>query len=194
MLFGLSTTAAWAADAVQAPDDANQPQPSGSGPSSSAGNSGDEQSGWQYLNGKSASFTDSNGADQTANDDSSAGSDQSANSEEASGDYQSANSEDASYNDQTAESDDAVGTDQSAEAEDTSENGQALSLQDFRTPTKDKLVVILPEGWAGSLPDLLAGLKDNSDAAEILVLNQDGQDADVTSSLSDEEDEFSASK
>ena len=55
---------------------------------------------------------------------------------------------------------------------------QPSNLEDFKAATQDKLVVILPSGWQGSVPHLIAALEDNSDVSEILILSQDEQASD----------------
>ncbi|HEX4985977.1 MAG TPA: hypothetical protein VFV71_07890 [Burkholderiales bacterium] len=58
---------------------------------------------------------------------------------------------------------------------DADEAVQASVLQKFIALTGDKIVVILPKGWGGSVPDLLAALEDASDDAEIVVLSHKGE-------------------
>ena len=60
------------------------------------------------------------------------------------------------------------------------------TLEDFRAATQDKLVVILPSGWQGSVPQLLSALEQNADAAEVLILSQD---ADADANDDDEEEQ-----
>ena len=181
VIVGLCTGPAWAADAVQTPDDANQTQATGNAASSGDG----EQTGWQYLNGQaatseaagtdeqSANEESASGDDQAANAEDSGDGDQAANAEDASDGDQSADAEDASGNDQAAESDDAAGSDRTASSEIRPVNFQPTSLEDFKAATQDKLVVILPAGWQGSVPHLIAALEGDSDASEILILSQD---------------------
>ena len=109
---------------------------------------------------------DSSGNDQTAMSDDPGESDQSAAAEEE-------------ENDQVAAEDDAGG-DMMAMATPGSRSGsfKPATLEDFRAATQDKLVVILPSGWQGSVPQLLAALEQNADAAEVLILSQD-DDADA---------------
>jgi len=148
---------------------------------------------------QSAMSEDSGDADQAATDDSSSDTDQTANAEE-SGDDQTAMSEEP--DDQTALSEDAVDSDQSAASEEQGGNDQLAqdsddadlmamanqqtragtfkpaTLEDFKAATQDKLVVILPSGWQGSVPQLIATLQEQSDASEILILSQDNPDED----------------
>jgi hypothetical protein len=51
------------------------------------------------------------------------------------------------------------------------------TLEDFKAATQDKLVIILPTGWQGSVPQLISSLEGQSDA-EILILSQDDPDDD----------------
>ena len=82
-------------------------------------------------------------------------------------------------NDQVA-AEDSAGGDLMAMATPGSRTGsfKPATLEDFRAATQDKLVVILPSGWQGSVPQLLAALEKNADAAEVLILSQD-DDADA---------------
>jgi hypothetical protein len=187
MLFGLSATAAWAADAVHTPDDANQAQATGNAASSS----NEEQTGWQYLNGQAATSEAAGSDEQSANDESSSRDDRAAKSEDSGDVDQAANAQDASDGDQSADAEAASGNDQAAESEDTAGSDQTASseirpvnfrpasLEDFKAATQDKLVVILPAGWQGSVPHLIAALEEDSDASEILILSQDeNEDSD----------------
>ena len=165
VIISLATSAAWAADAVQSPDDAGQAQ---AVPGTSAANAnGEEQISWAYLNGQAVASTDAE--DST----------RSAKAEAADADDQAAMSEDdANGDDQSAASEDATPADRTAASETRHGNFQPATLEDFKAATQDKLVVILPTGWQGSVPQLLAALEDNADAAEVLILSQDG-DADA---------------
>jgi hypothetical protein len=149
---------------------------------------------------QSAMSEDSADSDQTAAGENSGDADQAANAEE-SGDDQTAMSEE-SGDDQTAMSEDPVDSDQSAASEEQGGNDQLAqdsddadlmamanqqtragtfkpaTLEDFKAATQDKLVVILPSGWQGSVPQLIATLQEQSDASEILILSQDNPDED----------------
>jgi hypothetical protein len=138
---------------------------------------------------QSAMWGDTGDIDQSAsNEESSSGDDQSASSEDTSDSKQSAMSEDESDSDQSAAAADEGGNDQVAE-DSAGEDLMAMAgpqsragtfkpttLEDFKAATQDKLVVILPTGWQGSLKELIASLEDQSDAAEILILSQDDPD------------------
>jgi hypothetical protein len=190
VVFALSTTAAWAADSVEAADDATPAQTVGAAPSSSIENVGEDQIGWQYLDGqmRAAASDTASGSDQSANEASSSGDDQAASSEGLSDSDLSATSEDASDSDQSAAVDEEDGNDQVAEdsagddlmamASPQTRSGtfKPATLEDFKAATQDKLVVILPSGWHGSVAELIAVLEGKSDAAEILVLSQDDPD------------------
>jgi len=41
------------------------------------------------------------------------------------------------------------------------------------TDLRDKVVVIIPKGWKGSVPDLIAALEASPDAEDIVVVQQD---------------------
>jgi hypothetical protein len=228
VLFGLSTTAVWAADSdsVRYIDDTSAPQAAGNAPSPSNQNGADDETGWQYLNGQQTTASESAGGgdqDQSAKRESSSGDDQATSSEDTSGD-QSAMSEDTGDNDQSASNEesasgddqvanseatsdseqsamsDGASSDQSAAAEDEAGNDQVAedssdddlmamvapqsraetfkpaTMEDFKAATQDKLVVILPAGWQGSIKELMASLEGQSDA-EILILSQDEPDS-----------------
>jgi hypothetical protein len=188
VLFALSTTAAWAADSVQTSDDATPAQTVGAAPSSGIENVSEDQIGWQYLDGQTqAAASATASGDQSANEASSSGDDQAASSEDPDDRDQSAMSEEASDSDQSAAVDEEDGNDQVAEdsagddlmamASPQSRVGtfKPATLEDFKAATQDKLVVILPSGWHGSVSELIATLQDKSDA-EILILSQDDPD------------------
>jgi len=165
MVFGWATSAAWAAGAVQSPDDADQAQAVQATPATNG--NGEEQVTWPYLNGQAAASTD---ADDNA---------RSAKVEEVDTDDREAMSdEQAGGDDQAAMSEGAAPDDRTAASERRHGSFQPSTLEEFKAATQDKLVVILPTGWQGSVPQLLAALEDNADAAEVLILSQD-EDADA---------------
>jgi len=153
-------------------------------------------SGAASASDQSANEDRSGGDDQAASSDSLNDSDRSATSEDASDSDQAATSEDASDSDQAAMSEDASDNDKSAAVDEEDGNDQVAedsadddlmamaspqtragtfkpaTLEDFKAATQDKLVVILPAGWHGSVSELIASLQDKSDA-EILILSQD---------------------
>lgn len=203
VMFVLSAPAAWAADSdssnsVQFIDGSNPAQAVGSPPLSSMENAADDANAWKYLNGQQAAADSASSADQSASSESSAGDDQSASAEDSSGNDQTAMSEDSSESDQSAAAEDegndqvatedSAGGDLMAMATPGSRTGsfKPATLEDFKAATQDKLVVILPSGWQGSVPQLLAALKDNADAAEVLILSQD---ADADANEDDEEEQ-----
>ena len=194
---------AWAADSdssnsVQYIDDSNSTPSASSPASASTEKSAGDAIVWKYVNGQKSAAGSASGADQSASRKSSGG------------DAHSARAEDSSSNDQTAMSDDPSESDQSTAAEED-ENDQVAAedaadgdmmamatpgsrsgsfkpatLEDFRAATQDKLVVILPSGWQGSVPQLLSALEQNADAAEVLILSQD---ADAGANDDDEEEQ-----
>jgi len=169
-------------------EDSSKSEPSaateeGSGASEQAAGKEDSAGGDQ-----AAMSEDSAGSDQAAASVESAGAaDQSASSEEPSGDDQSAMSEDSDREDQSAAAgqeggddqvaQDSVGDDHVAMAEPGTRSGtfKPATLEDFKAATQDKLVVILPSGWQGSVQNLISSLQGQSDT-EILVLSQDDPD------------------
>lgn len=203
VMFALSAPAAWAADSdssnsVQFIDASNPTPAAGSPPSSSTENAPDDTNAWKYLNGQQAAAGSASGADQSASSESSGGDDQSATAEDASGNDQTAMSEDSGESDQSAAAadeendqvaaEDSAGDDMMAMATPEPRSGsfKPATLEDFRAATQDKLVVILPNGWQGSVPQLLAALEKNADAAEVLILSQD-DDADANEDDDEEE-------
>ena len=195
VIFVLFAPAAWAADSdssnsVQFIDGSNPTQAVGSPPSSSMENAADDANVWKYLNGQQAAADSARSADQSASSESSGGDDQSASAEDSSGNGQTAMSEDSSGSDQSAAAqeeandqvaaEDSVGGDLMAMATPGSRTGafKPATLEDFKAATQDKLVVILPSGWQGSVPQLLAALEKNADAAEVLILSQDADEED----------------
>ena len=176
VLLALSTAPAWAADESQAQADASQAVSDGNTPAANAGAPADEQISWQYVNGQSANrestddsdqaaatsedasdrdqlanSEDTSDGDQSAEAEDAGGSDQAASAEESDDESQSAKSEDADE-DQAAEADDSTGSNQAANSDVTRGSFQPSNLEDFKAATQDKLVVILPSGWQGSVP------------------------------------------
>lgn len=195
VMFALSAPAAWAADSDSSTSvefiDGSNPAPTvGSPASSSMENAADDANAWKFLNGRRAAADSASGADQSASSKSSGGDDQGASADDSSGNDQTAMSEDSSESDQSTAAEDeendqvaaedSAGGDLMAMATPGSRTGsfKPATLEDFRAATQDKLVVILPSGWQGSVPQLLAALEKNADAAEVLILSQD-DDADA---------------
>ena len=203
VMFALSAPAAWAADSdssnsVEFIDGSNPAPTVGSPASSSMENAADDANAWKFLNGRRAAADSASGADQSASSKSSGGDDQGASADDSSGNDQTAMSEDSSESDQSAAADDeendqvaaedSAGGDLMAMATPASRTGsfKPATLEDFRAATQDKLVVILPSGWQGSVPQLLAALEKNADAAEVLILSQDA-DADANNDAEEEQ-------
>jgi hypothetical protein len=174
LVCGLSA-AAWAGaptDSVQDSQGVYREGASVNGPSPDNANTGEQLTGWQYLNGQETP-SDQNSPQAALPEDS--GNDQMAN-------LQSPNEDD----DQalSSDNDSSIGSASNSEdgnSEDAIAGEQTTGLDAITGGTRDKLVVILPEGWQGSIPELLAALEESSDAAEILILKPDGQSADMGS-------------
>lgn len=66
---------------------------------------------------------------------------------------------------------------------------QAQAFQKFMESVQGKLVVILPQGWSGSVQNLLESLKYASDNTEVVVLSQRGDAANTSAPSSDDEDD-----
>ena len=203
VMFALSAPAAWSADSdssnsVEFIDGSNPAPTVGSSASSSTENAADDANAWKFLNGRRAAADSASGADQSANSESSGGDDQGASADDSSGNDQTAMSEDSSESDQSTAAEDeendqvaaedSAGGDLMAMATPGSRTGsfKPATLEDFRAATQDKLVVILPSGWQGSVPQLLAALEKNADAAEVLILSQDA-DADANNDAEEEQ-------
>lgn len=193
LMFALSATAAWAAD----PSSNAEPK---SGASNSASSSVESAAAdakvWKYVNGQKSADS-AGGADQSANSGSASGNDQSARAEDSRGNDQAAMSEDSSEGNSTAaqdEQEDQVAAEEPggdalmamATPGSSTQSFQPATLADFTAATQDKLVVILPSGWQGSVPQLLAALEQNANAAEVLILSHDAQ-ADADDEDEDEE-------
>lgn len=68
-------------------------------------------------------------------------------------------------------------------------SSQAQAFQKFMESVQGKMVVILPQGWTGSVENLLESLKDSSGSSEVVVLSQRGDAANATSPSVDDEDD-----
>ena len=194
VMFAVSAPPAWAdsdnSNSVQYIDDANSTPSARSPTSASKEKAAGDAIAWKYVNGQKSAAGSASGMEQSQSKASSGADVQSARAKE-SGNDQAAMSEDPSdqaqgENDEVA-AEDAAGDDMMAMATPGSRSGsfQPATLEDFRAATQDKLVVILPSGWQGSVPQLLAALEQNADAAEVLILSQD---ADAGANDEDEEE------
>jgi hypothetical protein len=185
LVVALAPAAVWAGaatDSAQNPQEAYKDGASVNAPSTDTGNATDEAAGWQYVNGQ-ATLSDAQAEDS-----------RNGMSETASADDPSANDQ---ANDQTGNSDDAIGNDFYANLDSSRDDAQLSGdsatgrlsgrLEDVIGNTSDKVVIILPVGWQGSIADLVAALERTSDA-EILVLKPDGQQADMSSDGTENEE------
>ncbi len=66
---------------------------------------------------------------------------------------------------------------------------QAQAFQKFMESVQGKLVVILPQGWSGSVENLLESLKDSSSNTEVVVLSQRDGASNTSAPSSDDEDD-----
>jgi len=164
LVVALCPAAVWAGaeqDSAQQPQ-ASEQKSSGNGASTSAQGNG-KVTDWQYVNGRAADSRGTQGA-QAGRNSTPAG---------------AADAED---------SDDAQDQSSSVESgQDQAMGGQSMQLQGIPEGLEDKLVVILPTNWQGSLQDLLAALEQTSQDSEILVLKRQDQDADMSSQDSGED-------
>lgn len=72
-----------------------------------------------------------------------------------------------------AAADDESGSDQSAHSEEQAGDDPSANSDNAPTDLRDKVVVIIPKGWKGSVPDLIAALEASPDAEDIVVVQQD---------------------
>jgi hypothetical protein len=163
-VFGLSSAAAWAGTESGGGNGAQQTQERGhaaEGPSAA--------SDWQYVNGSPTPSDKEMGSNTPA-------------------DLQNAGS--ADEQDQAADSGSSQAEQQSSDSTNrNTEADQSVGIQGLPDGIQDKLVVILPNDWQGSLPDLLAALERTSESAEILVLKRQDQDEGDSAENSDEDDD-----
>jgi hypothetical protein len=66
---------------------------------------------------------------------------------------------------------------------------QAQAFQKFMESVQGKLVVILPQGWSGSVENLLESLKESSSNTEVVVLSQRDDASNTSAPSSDDEDD-----
>ncbi|MFL6579468.1 MAG: hypothetical protein ACJ8G2_01895 [Burkholderiales bacterium] len=165
LVVGLCPVAVWAGA-----EQDSAPQPQASEQKSSASDASGESAqnngkviDWQYVNGRAA---DKRGM-QSAQPGSDADSTSAADAEDSDGAQDQSASEEAGQ-------DQAMG-------------GQSMQLEGIPEGLEDKLVVILPTNWQGSLRDLLSALEQTSQDSEILVLKRGDQDADMSSQDSAED-------
>lgn len=194
ILFAFSATGAWAGDTGQPKAEASQPAATGAQQSS-----GDETLTWKFVNGQAAGSENQGGTGQAgtaqagsgqssnaqAGSDQ-AGSDQAAMSDDPAGNDQAASSEEQSGGDQTANSEEQSGGNQSAMGEEGSD--QAANAENPAANLKDKVVVIIPKDWKGSVSGLIAALEASPDAKDIVVV----QGGEPQAGNSSEEDDYTA--
>lgn len=181
ILFAFSATGAWAGDTGQPQAEVSQPDATGA--QQSAGTA-DETLSWKFVNGQAAGSDNQAGADQTGSDQ--AGSDQAAMSDDQGESDQAASSEKQSGSDQTANSEEQSGGDQSAMGE--KDGDQAANADNPAANLKDKVVVIIPKDWKGSISDLIAALEASPDAKDIVVV----QGGEPQAGNSSGEDDYTA--
>lgn len=178
ILFAFSAIGAWAGDTGQPQAEASQPDATGAQQSSGTV---DEALSWKFVNGQAAGSENQAGTNQ-------AGTDQAAMSDDQAGSDQAASSEEQSGGDQTANSEEQSGGDQSAMGEEVGD--QAASADNPVANLKDKVVVIIPKDWKGSISDLIAALEASPDAKDIVVV----QGGEPQAGNSSEEDDYMASR
>lgn len=119
---------------------------------------------------QAASSEEQDGGDQSAMTEGQGESGQAAAAEEQSSE-QAATAEEQS-SEQTAASEEQSGDDQSARSEEQEQSDQSANSDNPAADLKDKVVVIIPKGWKGSLPDLIAALEQSPDAKDIVIVQQ----------------------
>ncbi|HXF16642.1 MAG TPA: hypothetical protein VN496_06535 [Burkholderiales bacterium] len=178
LVVGICPAVVWAGadkDSSQQPQASDQHNSSAGGASAESAQSNGKTTGWQYVDGRAASAE--RGVQNTQQPQGSSDSANAANAGQATNAESAESAESNSSNDQDEH--------QSAAVESGSEQqmggDQSTQLQGIPEGMEDKLVVILPTNWQGSLRDLLAALEQTSQASEILVLRREGQDDDMSS-------------
>lgn len=180
VLFALSAGAAWAGDTGESKADLGGPGPEAAALQPSG--APDEPLAWKFVNGQVVGSENQTSSAQSAktesqgeNGQAAAAEDRGSNDQAAATDDdgrdQAATSEEESA-DQTANSEDQVSEDQSARSEDQSESDQSANSDNPAADLKDKVVVIIPKGWKGSLPDLISALEKSPDAKDIVIVQQ----------------------
>lgn len=153
----------------------------------------------QQSEDQSAEAQEQDGAERAAASDEQPGSDtakseagddaeQSAMTEDDEGSEQAATAEDDS-GDQTAKSEDEGDDDQTARSEDQDESDQSASSDNPAADLTDKVVVIIPKDWKGSLSGLISALESSPDAKDIVIVQQ----GDPQASNDEPDDEYEAS-
>lgn len=195
VIFAFSAAGVWAGPTGtdQSKTDLGTPDVTADQPSSSAAANEDLQ--WKFVNGTGASDSDHSGTNQTAQPEQQGHSDhaaqsgeqesgaqsamtegqgesdQAAASEQEGGDQAAKSEEGDDSTDQTAKSEGENSDDQTARAE-QEEGDQSANSHNPAADLKDKVVVIIPRDWKGSLPDLIAALESSPDAKDIVIVQQ----------------------
>ena len=181
VILAFSATGAWAGPTGtdQSKSDMGTPDATAVQPS---GGAVDEQLEWKFVNGQTAGSESQSG--QSAATENQAGSDQSAKTEdEGEGNDQAAAANDEDSNDQaaaseeesadqTANSEEQSSEGQSVRSEEQDESDQSASSDNPAADLTDKVVVIIPKDWKGSLPDLITALEASPDARDIVIVQQ----------------------
>lgn len=186
VIVAFTATGAWAGPAGTSQADSGEPEATAAQPSAASAAT-TEALEWKFVNGQAAGSENPAGSSQAATTDAQDGSDQAAAAEEQGGSDQAANSEEPSDGGQAAMSEDESG--QSARSEDQDESGQSANSDNPMANMKDKVVVIIPRDWKGSIPDLIAALEASPDAKDIVIVQQDEPQAG-----NEPGDEYQASK
>ncbi len=151
-----------------------------------AGTAGQAAVSGQQSTGDQSAGSEQSGAEQAKSEESD-DSDQAAMSEDDEGDTAAA-AEEQEGSDQTANSEEQ-GEDQSAQSDEPDGSDQTANSAQPAADLKDKVVVIIPKDWKGSLPDLIAALESSPDAKDIVIVQQ----GEPQASSDEPEDGYSAS-
>ena len=140
----------------------------------SAEEGGEDQaasSGQESDSDQAATSEEQEGNDQAATSESEDSDEQSAMTDEDDEDSDQAANEDEG-GDQSANAEEQGDEEQSARSEDEDENDQSANSDQPAADLKDKVVVIIPKGWKGSISALITALESSPDAKDIVVVQQ----------------------
>jgi hypothetical protein len=179
LIVGLCPAAAWAGaekDSAQQPQASAQQDSTAPGASGASAQDSGKTTGWQYVNGRTTNAErEMQGAQSASNADS-----------PRAADAASAADDDSSDSDRSSDTQNPSMESAQDPAQEQAMGDQSIQLQGIPEGLQDKLVVILPTDWQGSLRDLLAALEQTSQDSEILVLRRETQADDMSSQNSED--------
>ena len=188
VILAFSATGAWAGPTGtgNSQSDLGTPDTTAVQPSAAPVN---EELQWKFVNGTSATDSEKRDSDQAAKPVDQGNSDQAAQSEEQGSSEQSAKTKGQPEGDQSSKSKEEDGSDQTAQSEEQDGNDQTANSVQPAADLKDKVVVIIPKDWKGSLFALIAALESSPDAKDIVIVQQ----GEPQASSDEPEDGYSAS-